>query len=282
MTDTVQPLLSGRKQGLLYSLSRWTDLPAAKWGWFKSQVEQGWMVGFDPRTAIPGKWDLSPDETLGLVFWTKDPENLLLDADLLKRYRIAIHMTLTGWEEVEKGAPDAEEGLSLLQDAVRVFGAERVTWRFSPVPAVDDVLDRFASLASKAYGMGLRSVFLSFLQENDLMPEKRPGRVREELLRRFASSVPSDFRVLLCAEDRTAPTPAPQNFSSGICESGALFVPGAKLQSEGCGCALAVDPFTINESCTMGCTYCYAALKDTSPRKRNTTPRSPRHLPVVK
>ena len=51
-----------------------------------------------------------------------------------------------------------------------------------------------------------------------------------------------------------------------------------KPPSEGCGCVLMADPFTINESCTFGCQYCYAADKSLAPKKRNTTKG---HLPVV-
>jgi sulfatase maturation enzyme AslB (radical SAM superfamily) len=80
----------------------------------------------------------------------------------------------------------------------------------------------------------------------------------------------------------------PNNLASGICESGERFAvippvdPTNLLTSvlrqeralpprEGCGCALAVDPFTINETCTMGCSYCYAADKSLASKKRNTT-----------
>lgn len=288
-------MLSGKTEGLPYSLSRWTDLPAAKWPWFQEQLDQGWMVGFDPRTAIPGKWSLDVKDTYGLVFWTKNPTNLLLNADRLKDFPMVIHMTLTGWEEVEKGAPSIIEGMELLQEAAKVFGPHRVTWRFSPVPVVENTVERFATIAQAAEKAGVTEVYLAFLQENDLVPETRPGRTRRELLKHMANS--TKLQIRLCNEDRSLgqapviPSDRPANFRSlppnlayGVCESGHRFSPsnyGIDLpKTEGCGCALAVDPFTINETCTMGCTYCYAADKTLAPKKRNTT--RARALPMVK
>jgi len=295
-------LYSGKAERLPYSLSRWTDLPAAKWDWFKSQLKAGKMRAFDPRSAVPVEWSLAPAETLGLVFWTKNPENLIQDHAILTPYRKVIHMTLTGWEEVEKGAPDIQEGLALMRRAVATFGPENVTWRFSPVPMVDDVLDRFDYMAAKVAKFGLKEVYVAFLQENDLMPETRARRTRVEMLKRMALKS-SGLRVLLCNEDRSLQDEhmKPNNLASGICESGERFignerrfyfsggVPSGPRHSkvmeemtlvprEGCGCALAVDPFTINETCTMGCLYCYAADKSLASKKRNTTKFS---LPLV-
>lgn len=272
---------SGKGEGIPYSLSRWTDLPAAKWEWFEANLDRGWMVGFDPRTAVPCKWSLKPEDTLGLIFWTKDPTNLVANADRLNAYPLVIHMTLTGWEEVERGAPSLVEGMALLEDVVTAFGPERVVWRFSPVPIVDDVVERFDLIAGHAAHLGLQEVYLAFLQENDLMPEQRPRRVRVEVLKQLAAHA-HGLQVKLCNEDRTlslAEGPLvgikprlPKNLGNGICEPGTRF-PGAHLMvpTEGCGCALTIDPFTFNESCSMGCAYCYAADKSLSPHKRNTT-----------
>lgn len=276
---------NGLEEHLPYSFSRWTDVPAAKWDWFKEQVAAGQFTGFDPRTAMPGQWSLNPKETLGLIFWTKNPENLIRDVKLLDAYvpQVAIHMTLTGWGEVEKGAPDIREGLKLLRQAVENFGIRRVTWRFSPVPMVDDVLDRFEMIAHEASRIGLKDAYVAFLQENDLMPEARSRRVRVELLHQMANRA-HGMKVLLCNEDRSLEgEPRFPGLDNGVCEDGRRFVHyptvhSSDLKAEGCGCALAVDPFTINESCTMGCKYCYAADKTLSEKKRNTTKYS---LPLV-
>lgn len=266
------PISSGKKEGLLYSLSRWTDLPIAKWAWFRDRLEKGTMLGIDPRTAMPGLWSLRPEDTLGLVFWTKNPTNLIEDAKLLEGYPLVIHVTLTGWTEVETGAPNIKWGLRRLSETVDAFGADRVVWRFSPVPMVNNVLSRFRQIAEEVRAMGINQVYVAFLQENDLMPEARAPEVRRELLYRMADM---GMDILVCNEDRILDSlgrELPSNLRYGVCEDGSRFTGINKnLPSEGCGCALAVDPFTINEHCTMGCQYCYAADRSLSEGKRNTT-----------
>ncbi len=124
-----QDPLSGKAENMPYSLSRWTDVPAAKWPWFEQQLNQQWMVALDPK-GIPSKWSLKPEDTLGLIWWTKDPTNLLANVDLLKPYRNKVHVTITGWEEVEKGAPTFLKARKLLKKTAEAFGPENVTWRF--------------------------------------------------------------------------------------------------------------------------------------------------------
>lgn len=245
------------------------------------QLSQGWMTAFDQRTSIPQKWSLKPEDTLGLIFWTKDPTNLILSRGLLAPYNVKIHVTATGWEEVEKGAPNRLESALLLKETVKEFGAANVTWRFSPVPIVPDVLERFQVLAQAACAAGLDAVYLSFLQPNDLVPETRTPAERLELLQQMAAlGRMYGIEVRLCNEDRLLEGVDPYpNLTSGVCADPKDFALSSREvpPSEGCGCVMAVDPFTANESCGFGCTYCYAADKSQAPKKYNTT----RNLPVI-
>jgi len=276
---------SGTQENMLYSVSRWTDAPGTpgKWRWFKNQFQQGHMMAVDPRTAVPSRWSLAPADVLGFVFWTRKPAALIEDRALLDPYRFHVHYTLTGWSEVEHGAPDIHEGLEALDQLVQAFGPERVTWRFSPIPTVPDVVDRFEVIATIAALLKLPEVYVAFLQENDLMQEPRERHEREQLLRSMAARS-HGLKVRLCQEDTTLTThtleprlPLPRNLDTGVCEDGKRYLVRSsvgstcKLPKESCGCALAVDPFTINESCGMGCAYCYAADRSLAPRKRNTT-----------
>lgn len=285
---------SGKAEGVPYSLSRWTDVVAAKWPWFLTALQAERMEAFDPQTGVPSWWSLAPAETLGLVFWTKNPTNLIADRNVIRSYQVKVHVTATGWHEVEKGAPSLDEACQLLQATVDAFGVENVTWRFSPVPLlpVSELIGRFFRLAEAASRAGLREVYLSFLQTNDLLPETRSWAQRLHVLDQLAIMVGAKFGInlRLCNEDRTLERwgelldlngdpvgPPPTNLSSGVCANPADY--GAALvRKEGCGCVLMADPFTINESCTMGCVYCYAADQTLSGKKRNTT----RSLPVIR
>ena len=278
---------SGREETLPYSLSRWTDVPAAKWTWFREALAEGSMMAFGQRDLVPARWSLRPEDTLGLVFWTKDPSNLLRDHKLIKAYDTHVHVTVTGWEEVEKGAPNLIEGTVLLQRTAYAYGPDKVTWRFSPVPLLpdDEILDRFNRILAVAAPAGIREVYLSFLQSNDLVEEKRTVDERLRLMTALAAIAdPKGVQIRLCNEDRTLAERhadgLPSNLLSGICAPPERFsAPDRPVgPSEGCGCALMVDPFTVNESCTFGCTYCYAADRSISNRKRSST----RTLPVLR
>jgi len=269
------PARSGLLERFPYSLSRWTDLPAAKWGWFQERLQQGQMAAIDPKTGAFDLWSLRPEDTLGMVFWTREPTNLILNKALLEPYKKVIHFTLTGWHEVESKAPTLRQGLDLLSRVVDAFGPSVVQWRFSPVPAVEDVVDRYQRIADHAIGLGLKDCFAAFLQNNDLMPELRSVEVRNQLLNSMVQAAPK-LTLLLCNEDNTLrKAQEASRVKYAICEDGSRFK--GSCQTEGCGCALAVDPFTVNESCKFGCKYCYAADKDIAPKKHNTT----RGLPVI-
>lgn len=290
---------TGVEERVPYSLSRWTDVPGAKWDWFKAQLAAGQMVAVDPRNAVPYRWSLRPEDTLGLVFWTKNPTNLVRDYALIEPYRTRVHVTITGWEEVEPGVPNyliVAGKTAMLADRI---GRDRIEWRFSPVPLLSDLrvprrpdagtslagmglLDRFERIGRALSGYVGR-VYLSFLQPNDRMPETRTAEERLGIMRSMAEIAAGyGMQVHLCNEDRTllGASGLPSNLSPSVCAPPEDFaLPGAeKPASEGCGCVLMVDPFTVNESCTMGCQYCYAADQQYAPKKMNTT----RTLPVVR
>lgn len=269
----VMHLRSGKEAGFPYSLSRWTDVCASprKWDWFKIAMSSGKMVGFDPTSGVPYWWSLKPQDVLGLIFWTKNPSNLL--AYYLGGYRVKVHVTVTGWSEAEQGAPDMRSGAELLGRVVETYGPENVVWRFSPVPMVPDVVDRFETILRVASrNRDLQRVYVSFLQTNDLVPETRSACEKVDVLCQLAKCAEKKgVRVLLCNEDQLLQGHPGQhpNLASGVCAPPEDFLPGGP--TEACGCALMVDPFTVNEACSIKCSYCYAADKALSPKRRNTT-----------
>jgi hypothetical protein len=271
---------SGRAEAVPYSLSRWTDVPAAKWAWFKGALAQGAMQAIDPRTGVPEWWSLKPEETHSLVFWTKDPETLAREHSLLKLFHVEANITITGWEEVEHGAPSTFVACSAFNSLSKLIGADQMAWRFSPVP-LPEPLTRFAKIAELLRGHTNR-VYLSFLQPNDKVPETRDADARVRIMHGLAEIASEmGMHVMLCNDDQTLARSGKShpNLSQGVCvpprgQGKDRGVPVA----EPCGCAVMVDPFTINETCTFGCTYCYAADKSLAEKKRNST----KGLPVIR
>ena len=228
------------------------------------------MIAFDSKIGVPSVWSLAPEDTLALVFWTKDPRNLIASQLRLEPYNVVVHVTATGWGEVEKGAPTLEEAGRLLVETSLAFS--KVRWRFSPIPLLPDqvVVERFKRLLEYAERAKLTQVFVSFLQSNDLIREARSGTERFELLNRLADLAdPAGIQVLLCQDDRSLDDWQGAGFGLAPCVPMSDFeAPGRSLES--CECVAMVDPFTANESCAFACAYCYSGDKALSPRKRNS------------
>jgi hypothetical protein len=257
-------------------------VPGSKWPWFLDSLKAGSMVAFDTRTAVPSEWSLKPEDTRGLVFWTKNPANIIDSYDLLRPYSVKAHITVTGWAEVEHGVPHYFEVARRARSLADLIGRANIFWRFSPVPLVDDVVDRFERIAHMLrHTVG--QVYLSFLQTNDLLPETRTPTEKVRLLIEMADvGRMYGIRLVLCNDDNDLlhVTGLTQNLTGGVCVPPEDFEqPGLALPTaEGCGCCHMVDPFTINEQCQLGCKYCYSADRSLSPKRRNTT----RSLPVVR
>jgi hypothetical protein len=277
--------LSGKELNFPYSLSRWTDVPMDKWVWFKAIMKQREMLGFHPEQMIPYRWSLRADDTLGLIFWTKDPTNVLLDNLPDSGYRVKLHVTVTGWEEVEPKAPNLNSGANLLAQANHLLGPENVYWRFSPIPILpqDELIRRFQLIMARSSEEGMTRVYASFLQANDLMPETRSESDRLSILVQMGEVAQQyGVKVLLCNEDKLLvghPDLHP-NVASGVCAPPEDFAlpKRDKPPSEGCGCVLMVDPFGINESCSVGCKYCYAADRLSNPHRSDS---SREHLKIL-
>lgn len=271
-------LRSGLVEGVPYSLSRYTDLPAAKWGWFEGCLAAGQMIAFD-SSGVPSIWSLSPASTLALVFWTKNPSNLIASQLRLEPYKVLVHLTATGWREVEQGVPTIDEAGRLLIEAVKAFGLVR--WRFSPIPLLPAqmVVERFKYLLEYAHRAERKDVFVSFLQPNDTLPETRGVAERFELLNRLAEAAkPAGIEVVLCKDDRSFDDWQGARFEISPCAPASDFMRGA-VTLESCACVAMVDPFTVNEACSYRCQYCYAGDKTLAPRKRNSVRGS---LPVLR
>jgi len=255
-----------------YSFSRWTDVSGdrSKWAWFKACLDAGKMVAFDPWVAAPGVWSLTPQDTFSLVFWTKNPKNLIEAQKCLNPYQVIIHMTATGWEEAEKKSPCLLESGNLMLEVSKAF--EKIYWRFSPIPLLPqaELFVRFYKLLEYAFRARITCVFVSFLQPNDHIIEIRTLQERFDILNLLADTAMGfGVKVILCADDRSFTTWPKALFETGICVPPSDFK--ETTVKEGCGCALMVDPFTINESCEYQCAYCYAGDRSLSLQRRNTT-----------
>ena len=125
----------------IISASRSTDIPAFYADWFFDRLLKGYSAWTNPFNGV--KSYVSYKDTRFIVFWSKNPKQLLKYIHLLEERNIALYIqyTLNDYEDegLEKGVPRLEERISTFKDLVNRIGKGRVIWRFDPLILTDKI-----------------------------------------------------------------------------------------------------------------------------------------------
>jgi len=80
---------------MILSASRRTDLPNYYSDWFYNRIKEGFLYVRNPMNAHQiSKIDLSPEIVDCIVFWTKNPANMLDWLDKLRAYNTIFNLRL--------------------------------------------------------------------------------------------------------------------------------------------------------------------------------------------
>ena len=92
---------------MILSASRRTDIPNYYSEWFINRIREGFLYVRNPMNPHQiSKINLSPDVIDCIVFWTKNPINMLEKLEELKPYMYYFQFTLTGYgRDVEPNLP---------------------------------------------------------------------------------------------------------------------------------------------------------------------------------
>ena len=72
---------------MILSVSRRTDVPNYYSDWFVNRIKEGFLYVRNPMNAHQiSRIDLSPDVVDCIVFWTKNPANMMEKLECLKDY----------------------------------------------------------------------------------------------------------------------------------------------------------------------------------------------------
>lgn len=264
---------------MILSVSRRTDIPNYYADWFYNRIKEGFLYvrnPFNPHQI--SRISLSPDVVDCIVFWTKNPENMLERLEELKEYTYYFQFTLTGYgKDLEPGIPHKREHmLGVFQRLSDQIGADRVVWRYDPilfnsVYTPEYHLKAFEEIAGSLKGYTQKTV-ISFVD----LYAKAKGRMKELALR-----MPSGEEMISFARELAAI--AGKNHMSieacaehtdlkkagvmpGSCIDQALIekLIGCKIaggkdknQREACNCLESIEVGTY-DTCKNGCRYCYA------------------------
>jgi len=270
---------------MILSASRRTDIPAYYSEWFINRLNAGYVLARNPMNhSQVSRIEISPDAVDCIVFWTKDPQNMLDKLDTIDRmgYRYYFQFTLTPYgKSVEKGLRDKEElADTFCRLSVRI-GKDRVVWRYDPI-ILNDVFDisyhreQFSRLCERLC-MHTSQCVISFV---DLYPKLKTDILREicrdEMIEAggMLASVAKDFGISVkaCCEESflhecgiVRASCIDKELIEKICGY-ELDLKRDRNQRKACGCFESIDIGAYN-TCKNGCVYCYANYSQASVTK---------------
>lgn len=263
---------------MIISASRRTDIPAFYSDWFFKRVQEGFALVRNPMNPHQvSKVSLEREAVDCIVFWTKNPGNMLPKLSLLDGYPYYFQFTLNSYDQkLEPGVPRKSQVIDTFKRLSDKLGQERVIWRYDPI-ILNESLDvshhekYFEILAGKLYGYTTKCIlsFVDYYKKDD-KSFKANGIVelsdakKRELAYKFAA-IAGKYGLMLetCAEGIDL---SDMGIGHARCVDPALIekLTGVKIKSEKdrnqrkpCGCISSADIGTYN-TCGHGCIYCYA------------------------
>ena len=268
---------------MILSASRRTDIQNYYGEWFMGRLREGFCYVRNPMNPHQvSRLELSPGVVDCIVFWTKNPANMIKYLEELRDYTYYFQFTLTGYgRDIEPNLPDKrKELIPTFQELSKRIGRERVIWRYDPIflnekYTADYHLKAFAEIADRLAGYTER-VVVSFVD----MYAKIRRNAKEYSIRETAeddmirltgelAQIAADrhLRIESCAEQIELHK---LGIRHGSCIDRELIerLLGCKLaggkdknQRRECGCLESVELGAYN-TCLNGCKYCYANFSD--------------------
>lgn len=265
---------------MIISASRRTDIPAFYSDWFIKRLEEGYVLVRNPMNArLISRISLKAEAVDFIVFWTKNPENMLSRLGCLNNFHIPYYFlfTVTSYgQNLEKNIPSKTRIIDTFKRLSDKIGKERVIWRYDPVlltPEIDlNYHRRFFEFTAKNLEGYTDRCIISFLDMykkcrknldgfNVVDPDDNKMREIGAVIGQIARSY--NIPVQTCAEevDLTG-----WGITGGKCIDDVQIskITGRKItakkdktQRAACNCVESADIGSYN-TCIHNCLYCYA------------------------
>ncbi len=284
---------------MILSVSRRTDIPAFYTEWFFNRLKQGFVYVRNPMNYHQvSEVALNPDGIDCIVFWTKDPSNILNKLDQLAEYSYYFQITVNSYDnQIERNVPNRNKVVQAFQALSGMIGKERTIWRYDPIILTKEMdmeshFRNFELLAAKLEGYTEQCIisFVDFYKK----AERNMGHIAYLPIhndtmkmmgeRMFEISQNHSIAIKTCSEQIDLS-------SAGIehakCVDGQLIsrIIGKKIitnkdknQREVCGCVESIDIGAYN-TCKHGCLYCYANFSENA--VKNNLPKHDPNSPML-
>ena len=265
---------------MIISASRRTDIPAFYPEWFINRIHEGYALVQNPMNPKQiSRIPLNSEVVDAIVFWTKNPYNIIKYLDELEEYNYYFLFTITCFDQsIEPGVPDKNIVVDTFRKLSDLIGSEKVIWRYDPIFFTDRFdynyhIEFFKNTARKLRGK-TRKCIISFLDlyrkcENN-MREIDFRQLTVDEVHKFSAAIARiacDNNIILetCAENYNLqdygikPAKCIDNELISRIAGKKLQVKKDRNQRDLCNCVKSVDIGTYN-TCIHNCLYCYANL----------------------
>ena len=267
---------------MILSVSRRTDIPAFYTEWFLNRLKQGFVYVRNPMNYHQvSEVALNPNVIDCIVFWTKDPSNILDKLDQLAEYNYYFQITVNSYDnQIERNVPNKNKVVQAFQTLSRMIGKERTIWRYDPIILTKEMdmeshFRNFELLAAKLEGYTEQCIisFVDFHKKAErnmshisyLPIHNDTVKMMGERLFRISQN--HGFAIKTCSEQIDLSS---VGIEHAKCVDGQLIssiigkpilAKKDKNQREVCGCMESIDIGAYN-TCKHGCLYCYANFSD--------------------
>jgi len=274
---------------MIISASRRTDIPAFYSEWFVNRLNEGFLYVKNPFNAYQiSKINLSPETIECIVFWTKNPREMIDRINIIDElgYKYYFQFTVTSYDaSIEQNVPKKKEILSTFIELSKKIGPEKVIWRYDPILLTDKFNIEYHVKWYEYIASSLKNhtnkCIISFIDmykkcERNLkdVQVQQVSNSNKIILAKKLSNISDSYNIILetCAEETELQD---YGINHGKCIddfliskiiNSELSVFKDKTQRQECGCITSIDIGSYN-TCRHGCKYCYANFSKDSVEK---------------
>lgn len=260
---------------MIISASRRTDIPSLHTKWFLNRLKEEYVITQNPISKNNFyKIPLNKNIVDIIVFWSKNP-----NIDFLKEvrdlgYEFYLHFTITPYNKnIEKNIPDKNLLIKNFQIISKLFGKEKIIWRYDPIILNDDFdanyhLNNFKNFADSLNGYTDECIF-SFVQIYSKIKNNIKNINDDDKLLLIENmkeiSEKNNIKLKSCSQDfdniRVEKSACIDKERIQKILGYSIKEKKDKSQRKLCNCIESID-IGIYNTCTNGCIYCYANSKN--------------------
>ncbi|MBP1925258.1 hypothetical protein J2Z76_001115 [Sedimentibacter acidaminivorans] len=267
---------------MILSISRRSDIPAFYTDWLVNRFKEGYVLVRNPMNYHQvSEVKLSAELIDCIVFWTKDPQNIIPKLKVFSKYKYYFHITVNSYgKDIERNVRSKREIIKSIIELSNLIGRERIIWRYDPIILSDkydlEYHEKYFRKLMEKLSPFCHKCVISFLDiysktkrnmksiEYQEISEDGMKEVGKKLAR-----VAAEFEMIIetCSE---AIDLSVCGISHGKCiddrlisklNNCGLVIAKDMNQRDICGCVKSIDIGAYN-TCNHKCLYCYANFSE--------------------